>query len=309
MTDKNIENKAEQEKYEKLDKQLRVAEFEVNGETVMLNMATVRNYLTRGDVAVTDAEVGLFINMCRYQKLNPFLNEVYLIKYSTKKPAEMVVGVSAFEKRAEHMPAYNGYKSGIIVQRGKEILEFEGAFKLPTDKLLGGWAIAYRADRPHPTIARVNLAEYNTGKSSWQKMPCTMIRKVAKAQVLREMYPSESGGMYAEEEMGEMDSANIAQKQIDTEANGEIIDVAPTAEVGVDMGVGSDQTVATVYTADGEIDEAAVNHLLKQAGITPTEIDEGFACYMSMLEPEVIEAEIIEPAPEKNKQKKIGPDF
>jgi hypothetical protein len=46
------------------------------------------------------------------------------------------------------------------------------------------------------------MHEYDTGKSSWAKMPATMIRKVALVQSLREAFPSDLGGLYDSCERG-----------------------------------------------------------------------------------------------------------
>ena len=77
--------------------------FQVNGAEVKLTPAIVRNYLVSGDKdSVTDQEVALFINLCKYAKLNPWLKEAYCIKYGSE-PATMVTGKEAFLKRAERM--------------------------------------------------------------------------------------------------------------------------------------------------------------------------------------------------------------
>ena len=53
-----------------------------------------------------------------------------------------------------------------------------------------------------PFYDEVPLEEYSTGKSSWQKMPGTMIRKVALVHALREAFPEDFQGLYSPEEMG-----------------------------------------------------------------------------------------------------------
>jgi len=180
--------------------------YEVNGETVNLSFQIVRNYLTRGQAAVSDAEVIQFIALCRANQLNPFVGDAYLVKYTPRdgrpaEPAQMIISKGAFMKRAEAAPQFNGYQAGIILQRGKEIVEQEGSFFLPGDILLGGWAKVYRKDRDYPVVARVRLQEYNKGKSTWAAMPGTMIRKVAIAQAFREAFPFAADGMYTPEEM------------------------------------------------------------------------------------------------------------
>ena len=64
----------------------------------------------------------MFINLCKYQQLNPFLREAYLIKYGSQ-PAQLVVGKAAFEARAERDGRYEGYDAGIVVQKEDKTLE------------------------------------------------------------------------------------------------------------------------------------------------------------------------------------------
>lgn len=174
--------------------------YQANGEELTLTPSTVRNYLTRGNKDITGQEAVLFMNLCRYQKLNPFLNEAYLVKYGDK-PADMIVGKEAFMKRAETHEMFEGFKAGLIIARDKEVIEVEGSFTIPGDTLLGGWCEVYRADRKYPIVAKVSLEEYNKGQSTWKSMPKTMIRKVAIVQALREAFSKDLGGMYVEEEV------------------------------------------------------------------------------------------------------------
>lgn len=175
--------------------------YQVNGEEVTLSPTTIKNYLSRGDADITAQEAILFMNLCKYQKLNPFLNEAFLIKFDKTKPAQMVVGKEAFMKKAENNEVFEGYRAGLIVSRDNEILEIEGSFTAKGDTLLGGWCEVYRADRKFPIIAKVSFDEYSTGKSLWAGKPKTMIRKVAIVQAMREAFPSNLGGMYVEEEV------------------------------------------------------------------------------------------------------------
>jgi len=174
--------------------------YQANGEDIFLDPSTIKNYLTSGSADITVQEAVLFMNLCKFQKLNPFLKEAYLVKYSKDKPADMIVGKEAFMKRAEEHEKYEGYKAGLIISRNNEVIEIEGSFTMKNDVLLGGWAEVYRSDRKHPSIAKVGFEEYNTSKSTWAQKPKTMIRKVALVQALREAFPQNLGGMYIEEE-------------------------------------------------------------------------------------------------------------
>ena len=177
--------------------------FEANGNTVELDADTVRNYLTNGNGKATDQEVAMFINLCKYQGLNPFLREAYLIKYDDKAPASTVVGKDAFTRRAAQIPECKGWSAGVaVVTQKNEYQEREGTIVLPGEKLVGGWCAVGREGWQNPFKSTVNLSEYNTGKSMWAKMPATMIRKVAIVQALREAFPDKFQGMYDQSEMG-----------------------------------------------------------------------------------------------------------
>lgn len=177
--------------------------FEANGNTVELDADTVRNYLTNGNGKATDQEVAMFINLCKYQGLNPFLREAYLIKYDDKAPASTVVGKDAFTRRAAQIPECKGWSAGVaVVTQKNEYQEREGTIVLPGERLVGGWCTVGREGWENPFKSTVNLSEYNTGKSMWAKMPATMIRKVAIVQALREAFPDKFQGMYDQSEMG-----------------------------------------------------------------------------------------------------------
>ena len=180
--------------------------YKVNGEDVNLSFQIVRNFLTRGNAAVSDAEVIQFIALCRANQLNPFIGDAYMVKYKPRderpaEPAQMIISKAAFMKRGEAAPQFSGYQAGVILLRDKQVVELEGSFFLPGDTLVGGWAKVYRKDREHPIVARVRLQEYNKNKSTWAAMPGTMIRKVAIAQAFREAFPFAVEGMYTPEEM------------------------------------------------------------------------------------------------------------
>lgn len=192
-------DKAKNEVVEQTKEKMAVT-YQVNGEELTLTPSTIKNYLTRGNGDITGQEAVLFMNLCKYQKLNPFLNEAYLIKFG-EKPAQMVAGKEAFAKRAESHEMYDGYRAGLIIARDKEVIEVEGSFTIPGDTVLGGWCEVYRKDRKYPIVAKVEFSEYNKGQSTWKEMPKTMIRKVAYVQAHREAFPANLGGMYVEEEV------------------------------------------------------------------------------------------------------------
>lgn len=209
-----------------------MVEFDVNGMQVKLTPAIVKNYMISGNKdAVTDQEIAMFMNLCKFSGLNPWIKEAYCIKYGSE-PATMVVGKEAFQKRAESHPAFDGFDAGIIViDESGNITYRQGTMKLPTETLLGGYAEVWRKDRTHSTRIEVSFDEYagrkkdGTLNGQWSKKPATMIRKVALVQALRETFPNNLGGMYTAEEQSveEAPLQDIPAEVIDADT-GEIVD-------------------------------------------------------------------------------------
>ena len=195
--------------------------YQVAGQDVKLSYDIIRNFLTKGNGIVTDQDLTQFISICKYNQLNPFLNEAYLVKFGTAT-AQMIVSKEALMKRADACESYEGIQAGVIVLRNSEQVELEGCFYLPGDKLVGGWARVYRSDRKYPIIARVRLEEYDKKQSVWNDKQSTMIAKVAKVQALREAFPAQLGAMYTQEESNISDASF---EEISEKANKKILHI------------------------------------------------------------------------------------
>lgn len=186
---------------------LALAEYKMEGGQV-LTADTVRNYLTSGNSKATDQDVLMFIELCKAQRLNPFVRDAYLVKFGNQ-PAQIIVGKDVFIKRASENPNFNGMKAGIVIlDKNGDIKEREGALKLPGEELVGGWCEVHLKDKDFPVKSVVSFEEYAQKKSDgtlnsmWATKGATMIRKVAQSQALREAFPNELRGLYQQEEMG-----------------------------------------------------------------------------------------------------------
>lgn len=186
--------------------------YESNGELVKLSPESVMKYLVSGGGNVSDQEILMFISMCKYQHLNPFLREAYLIKFGSS-PATMVVGKDTFLKRARRHSEFKGLQAGIIVKKIRDdfdqFIEREGTYYDKTEEtIVGGWAKVFLKDYEQPFYSSVSMDEYIGKKSNgevnnqWATKPATMIRKVALSQALREAFPEETIGLYEPEERG-----------------------------------------------------------------------------------------------------------
>lgn len=191
-----------------------IVKFDTSFGEVTLSPEVVKNYLSRGNTALTEQEIVLFINLCKYQGLNPFVGEAYAIKFGND--FQMVVGYDTYKRRAEEHPEYRGRKSGIVVMRNNDISKREGACLYPGDTLVGGWCTVYRdrGNRMEETYAEVSQSEYakynREGKlqQNWASKPATMIRKVAVSQALRDAFPTQYTGLYSEYDMPQGQDGN-----------------------------------------------------------------------------------------------------
>ena len=181
------------------------------GDTLTLNRSILDQFVKKGNSNINDQEAFNFLQLCKATKLNPFLNEVYLVKFGTQ-PAQMITSKEAYMKRANNNPNYNGFKAGITILSDNQVIHREGQsfYKQAGEKLLGGWAKVSRKDIDQEFYQEVSLDEYSKGQATWKQMPGNMIRKVALVGALREAFPDDLGGMYTQEEP---DLENPAQTQ------------------------------------------------------------------------------------------------
>ncbi len=178
-----------------------VVRYKSGTKTLELTSSIVRQYLVAGNGTVTDQEVMMFMKMCEFQGLNPFLREAYLVKYGDDFPATMITGKETFVKRANRHPDYRGHKVGIS-KDGKE-----------------AWAEVYKKGFEFPIKVEVDYTEYvgmKSGKPNkmWSGKPKTMLKKVALCQALREAFPEEFGGMYTPEERNDVDVESLSTDEV-----------------------------------------------------------------------------------------------
>ena len=171
----------------------------VSGADVELSISEIKRNICP---KATDQEAGNFLRLCQYMGLNPFVNDAYLIKYGDG-PASMVVGKDAFTKRADAHPQFAGIESGVVIQRGdSEPTHRKGTLVLAGEVIVGGWAKVARNDRKLDVETTVSFNEFSTGRAMWNKMPGTMIEKVAIVKSLRTAFPATFSGLYDQAEMG-----------------------------------------------------------------------------------------------------------
>jgi len=204
----------------------REMKYQTDYGEVKLTPALVKRYLVSGGGAVSDTEIIMFMQLCKYQGLNPWVREAFLIKYTGNSPATLVVAKQAYDKRADKSDDYDGKVSGVCVLVEGQLQQRKGSLVLPGETLVGAWARVYRKSKKVPFEVSVNFSEY-VGKTKegettrqWSRMPATMIVKVAEGQALRAAFPREYQGLYEESE--------ITAAAETTQVQAEIVTTTPT---------------------------------------------------------------------------------
>lgn len=212
-----------------MEKQTKPVVYEArDGQAITLDFDTIRKYLVNGHPEFTlPKELMFFMGMCKSRGFNPFNKDCYLMKYSQRDPAAIIIARDYKRKLAKAQRDCHGWSYGIIVEREGKI-EYSKGLMLKGDTLLGGWFKAQPEGWTEPFELEVNLDAYikktkeGNPTAFWkkEKQP-SMIAKVAESQGLTACWPGEFGKMYIEEEIGPPDmfktTEAAAEKEVDAE--------------------------------------------------------------------------------------------
>lgn len=193
-----------------------------SGEILDLSPETVKAYICDN---LTPVEFNYFFSVCKAYELNPFLKDIYAIKFGNQ-PATFVIDYKVMQQAADNNPTFDGLKVGIVyLDKDGIAKEREGAYMLPGETLVAGWCDVFRKDRTHAnrTYAlyseNVKLTKEGSPNTNWTNKPVFMIVKVAKAQALRETFPNMfSNNTYVNEEFDESNIINAEASEVTTEA-------------------------------------------------------------------------------------------
>lgn len=245
----------------------------------------------------TDSELALCVELCNRQHLNPFTQDVYLVKYGNA-PASIITNYQVFNRRANKQPNYGGIDSGVVVLRDGKVVKKKGSavYKIIGEQLIGGWAEVKFTDGKIPAYAELALTDYSTGKSNWAKMPGVMIDKCAKAAAWRLAYPGEFRGMYVSEEM---DQAQPQPREVAAEVEApKPVDLQPVRDLFKPFmaatALDSAGAMAAICAAVGCTSGSMHDMTLMQARRAASWMEEEIAARKAQPEPAIPEPE---PAP------------
>jgi phage recombination protein Bet len=159
----------------------------------------------------TTNEFMLFMHLAQHYGLDPFLKEIWCLKYASNQPATVFTSRDGYLKIASRDPQMDGIQSDVV--REGDVLEkrpdgsVSQTYGNPRGAILGAFALVWRKDRSHPAYFYAPLNEYNTGNNpTWKKYPSAMIVKVAEAMALKRAFSI--SGLVTQEELGlEVDAA------------------------------------------------------------------------------------------------------
>ncbi len=164
---------------------------------------------------LNEGEWKLFMGLGVATGLNPFLREIWAVKYGTN-PASVFVGRDGYRRSAQAHPEYE-YHYAMAVY-ANDVFSIKGGvvehdFK-PVDRgaLVGAYCVVKRKSSGKEAITWVPLSEYKQTHGVWATKPATMIVKVAEAQGLRASFQELFAGTYEESENWKEDAipANTA---------------------------------------------------------------------------------------------------
>jgi phage recombination protein Bet len=174
---------------------------------------------------LTEMEFQYFVGLGKATGLNPFLKEIWSVKYDERSPAQVFIGRDGYRKAAQAQSEYDYHQCDAVYEN--DIFEVQDGIVKHVYKctnrgaLIGAYCTAKRHKSSRPMYVFVELKEYSTGKSVWATKPATMIKKVAESQCLRACFQDLLGGTYGEEEMSnsqmENNNGRVIQGETQTE--------------------------------------------------------------------------------------------
>lgn len=173
---------------------------------------------------LTNIEFSMFVQMGKATGLNPFLREIWAVKFGNN-PAQIFVGRDGYRKSAQSYPKYD-YHYAEAVYSNDYFKSQDGVYQHEFNlrdrgELVGAFCNVKRKDSSRPISVFVEFREYDLKQSIWKTKPATMIKKVAESQALRMAFQEKFAGTYEEneldnEELSSQNSSRYETKQTQT---------------------------------------------------------------------------------------------
>lgn len=184
-------------------------------------IATIKQTVAKG---ASDAQLKMFLEVCRSTGLDPFLKEIYFVA----EKGLIMAARDGYLRVANENPQFDGMETR--VERDEK--------NVPIKATCSVW----RKDRTHAITCEAFYSEYKKSSPVWSQYPSAMISKVAEVLALKRSFAI--NGVVTEEEMGtssEPRGSAAAAQEVATnkiavmskpQPAAQIIDAQPDEETG-----------------------------------------------------------------------------
>jgi len=154
---------------------------------------------------LTDVEFSCLVELGRATQLNPFMREIWAVKYKQGVAASIFIGRDGYRKAAQRHRDYEYHQVNAVYSKDEfkiinDGIEHSYGFS-NRGELIGAYCIVKRKSASRYTYSMVTMKEYDSNQSLWKAKPETMIKKVAEAQALRQSFQDLLGGTYSDSEL------------------------------------------------------------------------------------------------------------
>lgn len=163
-------------------------------------LEVLRNVICKG---ATDAELAFFGQVCRAKKMDPFGQQIFMVKRKGRgdEPDTLSIqtGIDGFRCQAARSGEYAGNDEPVFkyTADGKGLL----SASVTVWRFIQSQRIAF--------TSTARWDEFYPGDKMgfmWRAKPHVMLGKCAEAQAIRKAFPNECGGMYEESEMHQVEA-------------------------------------------------------------------------------------------------------
>ena len=154
---------------------------------------------------LTDVEFSCLVELGRATQLNPFMREIWAVKYKQGVAASIFIGRDGYRKAAQRDRDYDYHQVNAVYSKDEfkvcndEVIHSYGFSN--RGELIGAYCIVKRKSSEKYTYTLVTMDEYNLQQGLWKSKPETMIKKVAEAQALRQSFQDLLAGTYSDAEL------------------------------------------------------------------------------------------------------------
>ena len=151
---------------------------------------------------ITEIEWNTFMMEAMSRGLNPFLNEIYLVKY--KEKCTTMVSVHAMFNVVSQNPKYAGLGEAEFEDKDGKIISCKKSIYMFTEN----------GERVAIATAKLYMSEYNQGNNLWLTKPRTMLEKCVDAHLFRK-FPTGGrlGSVYTADEIKDAEYEDVTPKK------------------------------------------------------------------------------------------------